>query len=142
MSCRKMLGIIALIAAVAVPAWALQEVSVDDYDAAMKTIGATQRGVRGHMEAQSATELGADGAKFVEAFGKAEAFWKARNVEDAAEFAATALAAARTFQEAGAAGDFEAAGAAFGELRQTCRPCHQAYRERLEDGSYRIKQGS
>ena len=137
-----MFGIIALIAAVAVPAWALQEVSEEDYDAAMKSIGGTQRGVNDHLEAQSATDLGADGAKFVAGFGTAEAFWKARNVDDAVELAATALAAARKFQEAGAAGDFDAAGAAFGEMRQTCRPCHQAHRERNEDGGYRIKQGS
>lgn len=142
MNHRKLFGIIALIAAVAVPAWALQEVSAEDYDAAMKSIGGTQRGVNDHLEAQSATDLGADGAKFVEGFVKAEAYWKARGVEEAAELAATALAAARTFQEAGAAGNFDAAAAAFGEMRQTCRSCHQTYRQRNEDGSFSIKQGS
>ncbi len=141
MSQRKTLWIIALIAAVAVPAWALQEFSEEDYDATMTSIRATQRGVNGHLEAQSATDVGADGATFVEAFEKVGAFWKARDEAAAVELATKALQASRSFQEAGAAGDFDAASAAFGELRSTCQACHQQYRERTENG-FRIKQGS
>ncbi len=136
-----MFGIIALIAAVAVPAGALQEFSEEDYDATMKSIRATQRGINDHLEAQNATDVGADGTKLVEAFEKIGAFWKARNEAAAVELATKALQASRTFQEAGAAGDFDAAAAAFGELRSICQSCHQQYRERTENG-FRIKQGS
>ena len=141
MSHRRLFGIIALIAAVAVPVWAQQAVSEEDYDAAMKAIRATQQGVGDHLEAESAADVGADGAKLVEEFTKVEAFWSARNEEPAMELATQALQAARSFQEAGAAGNFDAASAAFGEIRATCMPCHQQYRERTENG-YRIKQGS
>ena len=141
MSHRKMFGIIALIAAVAVPAWALQEVSEEDYDAAMKSINATQRGVNRHLEAQNAPDVGADGTKLVGAFEKVSAFWNARNEALATELATEALQASRRFQLAGAAGDFDEASRAFTELRTTCQRCHRQYRERTESG-YRIKQGS
>ena len=142
MKVRKLVAAAAIIVALGTPVFAHQEVSAEDYDAAMKTIRSTQQGVNDHLEAQSTADLGADGAKLVEAFGKTEAFWKARGVDEAATLAGTALAAAQKFQEAGAAGNFEAAGAAFGEMRETCRPCHTTYRQRNEDGSFSIKQGS
>ncbi len=141
MSHRKMFGIIALIAAVAVPAWALQEVSEEDYDAAMKSINATERRVNDHLEAQNAPDVGADGTKLVEAFEKVNAFWIARNEALAVELSTKALLESRKFQEAGGAGNFDAAATAFREIRSTCQPCHRQYRERAE-GGYRIKQGS
>ena len=121
--------------------WAQQDVSEEDYDAAMKAIFATQREVNDHIEAQNAPDVGADGAKLVEAFEQVEAFWNGRNEAAAMELSTKALEAARRFQEAGGAGNFDAASEAFGEIRSTCMPCHQQYRERTEDG-YRIKQGS
>ncbi len=139
---RKLFGVSALIVAMAVPVFAQQAVSEEEYDASMKAIRATQQGVNGHLEAQSAADVGADGAKLVEEFAKVEAFWQARSEEAAVELASKALQAARQFQEAGAAGNFEAASAAFGEIRSTCMPCHQQYRERVEGGGFRIKQGS
>jgi cytochrome c556 len=142
MKYRKLFGVLALIGAVAVPVWAQQAVSEEDYDLAMKAIRATQQGVNGHLEAQNAAEVGADGAKLVEAFETVEAFWRGRNEEAALELSTKALQASRQFQEAGGAGNFDAATAAFGEIRSTCMPCHQQYRERVEGGGFRIKQGS
>jgi len=140
MKARKLVALVALVIAVAVPVWAQQQVSEEDYDAAMKSISATVDGVNDQLEAQDAPSVGASGKKFVDAFAKAEAFWKARNEEQATTLSMEALAAARKFQEAGAAGNFDAASTAYGELRATCRPCHMQYRERTESG-YRIKQG-
>ena len=77
----------------------------------------------------------------VEAFEKVDAFWSGRNEAAAMELSTKALEAARRFQEAGGAGNFDAAAEAFGTIRSTCMPCHQQYRERTE-GGYRIKQGS
>ena len=141
MKARKLAVFAALVIAVAVPVWAQQQVSEEDYDAAMKSIQATRRGVNDHLEAQDAPSVGADGKKFVEAFAKAHAYWQARNEEAAITMSTEALEAARKFQEAGAAGNFDAASTAYGELRDTCQPCHMQYRERVEGGGYRIKQG-
>jgi cytochrome c556 len=136
---RKLIVAAVVIVALAAPVFAYQEVSPADYDAAMKSIRATMGGVADHMSAQSASDVGADGDKFVEAFTKVDAYWKGRNDATAMELAAKALAAARQFQEAGAAGNFDAAQGAFGEMRSTCMPCHESYRERDADGNWQIK---
>jgi cytochrome c556 len=142
MKSRKLLATMLVAAVFAVPAWALQQVSAEDYDAAMKTIRTTQQGVGDHLTAQSAADLGTDGAALVEQFTKVNAYWTGRNEAAAMELVAKALAAARQFQEAGAAGNFDAASAAFDEMRTTCTPCHESYRERDADGNWQIKAGS
>jgi len=142
MQARKLIAAAVVIVAFTAPVLAYQAVSPEDYDAAMKSVRATMGGVGDHMSAQSASDLGEDGNKFVEAFTKADAYWKGRNEAPAMELAAKALAAARQFQEAGAAGNFDAAQAAFGEMRSTCMPCHESYRERDADGNWQIKSGS
>jgi len=139
MKLRKLIAMVAVIAALATPLLAYQEVSEEDYDAAMKSIRATQQGVNSHMEAQNAPELGADGDKFVAAFETVASYWKGRDEAVALELATKALMAARKFKAAGGAGQFDAAATQFGEIRSTCQPCHQGYRERTESG-YRIKQ--
>jgi len=140
MKARKLVALVAFVIAIAVPVWAQLQVSEEDYDAAMKNIQATMEGVNDHLEAQDAPSVGADGTKLVNAFATANAFWTARNEEQATAWSMEALVAARKFQEAGAAGNFDAASAALGEIRGTCRTCHMQYRERVE-GGYRIKQG-
>jgi cytochrome c556 len=131
----------ALVVAFAVPVKALQEVTAEDYDAAMKTIRATVQGVGDHLEAQDAPSVGADGNTLIEQFTKVNAYWNNRREEDAIALSDQALAAARVFQRAGAAGDFDLANRAFTELRGTCMECHNQYRERDADGNWRIKGG-
>lgn len=142
MKVERVVVAVALVVAMAAPVVAYQQqVTAEDYDAAMKSIRATVQGVGDHLEAQNASDLGADGTTLVEAFTKVDAYWKGRNEEEAMALAERALAASRTFQRAGAAGDFALAERAFGELRGTCMSCHNQYRERDADGNWRIKGG-
>jgi len=131
----------ALVLAIAAPVMAYQEVTAEDYDAAMKTIRTTVQGAGDHLEAQDAPSVGADGTTLVEQFTKINAYWNNRREEEAIALSDRALAAARVFQEAGAAGDFDRANRAFTELRGTCMECHNQYRERDADGNWRIKGG-
>ena len=142
MKARMALMVVALVAMAGASAGAQQEVTPEDYDAAMKSVRATVGGVNEHLEAQNAPELGADGAKFVEAFEKVNAYWTARDETEAMNLATIALSAARRFQEAGGAGNFDVAGEAFSEMRGTCMTCHTQYRERDADGNWQIKGGS
>jgi len=128
-----------LLVAAAAPLWAMQEVSAEDYDAAMKSVRATLQGAREHMD--DTTALAADGEAFVEAFTTAQTYWDGRNDETALELAAAALTAATRFKAAADAGNTRAVEAAFGELRGTCEPCHESYRERDAEGNWQIKQG-
>ncbi len=142
MKAGKLIAVAAVIVALGTPVLAHQEVSAEDYDGAMKSIRGALRAVRDQMSAQDAPGLAASGMTFVEGFAKAQAYWQAREEEQAIELATAALMAARRFQEAGSAGNFDAARAAVGDLRGVCMPCHQQYRERDSEGNWRIKSGS
>ncbi len=142
MKVGKLVAVAAVIVALGTPVFAHQEVLAEDYDGAMKAIRGATQAVRDQMSAQDAPGLGASGTAIVEGFTTAEAYWQARNEEPAIALAMKALAAARQFQEAGVAGNFDAARTAFGEIRSTCMPCHSDYRERGADGNWRIKSGS
>lgn len=142
MKAGKLIAAAAVIAALGTPVFAHQEVSAEDYDGAMKAIRTATDAVREQMSAQDAPGLGASGTAIVDAFTTAQAYWTARDEEPAMALAAKALAAARQFQEAGAAGNFDAARTAFGGIRSTCMSCHSDYRERDADGNWRIKSGS
>ena len=142
MKAAKLIALAAVIVALGTPVLAHQEVSAEDYDGAMKSIRGAMGAVRGQMSEQDAAGLGATGATFIEGFTKAQAYWQAREEDQAIELATAALMASQRFQEAGAAGNFEAARAAIGDLRGTCMACYQQYRERDADGNYRIKSGS
>ena len=142
MKAGKLIAVAALIMALGTPVLAHQEVSAEDYDGAMKSIRGAMGAVRGQMSEEDAAGLGASGTTFIEGFTKAQAYWQAREEEQAIELATAALMASQRFQEAGAAGAFDAARAAIGDLRGTCLACHQQNRERDADGNWRIKAGS
>ncbi|MGD8818063.1 MAG: hypothetical protein PVJ51_12830, partial [Acidobacteriota bacterium] len=61
MKVERIVVVSALVIAFAVPVMAFQEVTAEDYDAAMKTIRATVQGIPDHLEAQDAPSVGTDG---------------------------------------------------------------------------------
>jgi cytochrome c556 len=60
----------------------------------------------------------------------------------AAEWAREALVHSASIERAAAAGNWDAVKTSAGALNQLCQNCHGVYRERLEDGTFRIKAGS
>jgi cytochrome c556 len=80
-------------------------------------------------------------ATLKQAFLETETFWKGKNKADAAGWAADARRHVDTMDKAAAAAKWDEVKAAAGTLGQTCQACHGAYRERMEDGTYRIKTG-
>jgi cytochrome c556 len=66
-------------------------------------------------------------------------FWRGRNSEEAVKWSEEGKAHAVALASAAKAGDAEKAAAAFSSLGGTCKSCHTKHRERLEDGTYRIK---
>jgi hypothetical protein len=73
------------------------------------------------------------------AFAETETFWKTRQKPDAVKWAAEARAHAESLEQAISGGKWEAAKAALTGLQGTCSACHGAYRQRGDDGSYRIR---
>jgi hypothetical protein len=90
----------------------------------------------------------ADGPAGVEAVRSAERlggiyenmieFWRQRNAVKAVEWSEQGKAAAVQLASAANSGDAAKAAAAQKVLDGTCRSCHEAYREKLPGGGYRI----
>ena len=72
-------------------------------------------------------------------FKDVQAYWEHKKVDDAASFAKNAVAAAQAVSNALAAHDMDAAAAANQTLAGTCTACHTAHRDRLPDGSFKMK---
>ena len=73
------------------------------------------------------------------AFTEIEAFFKAKNNEEATKWAADGKKHADSILMNVATGNFEAAKTSVTPLGATCASCHGKYRERMEDGTFRIK---
>jgi cytochrome c556 len=66
-------------------------------------------------------------------------FWRQRSAAAAVKIAEEGKAAAAELASAAFAGDADKAEAAFKTIGGTCKACHDARREKLADGVYRIK---
>jgi cytochrome c556 len=108
---------------------------------AMKTINPAFGALRSAAQKSQGTAVLESATALVPAFTQAEAIWDNLGVTAAAELARQARAYATTIDRAAAAGNWDAVTTAFGSLNQTCQECHRAYRERLDDGSFRFKAG-
>ena len=66
-------------------------------------------------------------------------FWRQRNAPDAVKLSEEGKAAAVILASAAHGGDEEKAAEAWKQVGATCRPCHDAHREKNAEGEYRIK---
>ncbi len=112
---------------VIVPAFSQSE---EDLDKAMKAVGKTMGDLRKANEANDAEALKAGGKVLVEQFTLSSKFWAKHKMDDAIAMNDKTLAAAKAL--AAGTGDFASVGA-------TCKGCHDQYREKLADGSYKLK---
>lgn len=110
-----------------------------EYEAWMKATGATVGSLRKNIEAKSNDGAAQDAEKLAEIFKKVEGFWQARKTEDAVKWSQQAHTAAKEVSAAAKGGDFDKAGASMKSMMGNCAACHTAHREKLPDGSYKIK---
>lgn len=108
---------------------------------AMKTINSAMGVVRTGLEKPDAAQLKEQAAALKKAFMETEAIFKARNTTTAVAWAGEALKHATAMEAAAAAGKWDEVKAAAGGIQPLCAQCHGEHRERLDDGSYRIKSG-
>jgi cytochrome c556 len=112
---------------VIVPAFSQSE---EDLDKSMKTVGKTMGELRKANEAKDEAGLKAGGKTLVEQFTIAGKFFAAHKMADAVEMNGKTLAAAKALAD----GSGTMAG-----VGSTCKGCHDMYREKLADGSYKMK---
>lgn len=111
----------------------------EDLDKIMKEVGGAFGATRKAIEGQNAELAKTNAAKLGTLFADVEAFWKSRNVADAASTAAEAAKHAKAVEAAVDGKDFTKAAADSKMLQGNCASCHKQYRDKGPDGNYRIK---
>jgi hypothetical protein len=109
------------------------------FDKVMKRIGPAFTALRQAVSASEGDTAKQLAASLKSSFGDTTAFWKGRGKADAVKWVEEARNHADELERATARGDWDAVKSAQTALSQTCQNCHGAYRERLEDGTYRMK---
>lgn len=110
-------------------------------DDAMKKVGAAFAALRTGVDASNANAAGPNVAVLKQAFVQTESFWKAKGVDQAVTLAREAATRVDAIEKASAGGDWDAAKKSVATLNQSCQSCHTSYRERFDDGSFRVKAG-
>jgi cytochrome c556 len=95
--------------------------------------------VKKAVDARTPAEAVTDATRLHEAFLLVDAFWKDRNVDDAIKSSAEELSGAAKTAAAAKAGSADDLQAGYNAMQGQCRRCHTAHRERLPDGTSRIK---
>lgn len=109
------------------------------FDQVMKRINPAFGAIRQAVNEAAGYEGVEHAVTLKQAFAETETFWKKRERPDAITWAAEARTHAETLEQAIGAGKWDDAKAALSGLQQTCSACHGAYRQRGDDGSYRIR---
>ena len=105
----------------------------------MKQVGPAFAALRAGVEAGNADTTAKNVAVLKQAFAETETFWKGKSKADATQWAADARKQVDLIDHAATTAKFDEAKAPVTTLGQSCASCHGAYRERLDDGTYRIK---
>jgi hypothetical protein len=110
--------------------------------AAMKTISPAFAALRAAADESKPDVVTQHAKALASAFILTETIWEDLGQAPAAQWARDARAHVESIRNAAAAGNWLAAKTSAAELGQTCATCHGAYRERQDDGTFRIKPGS
>jgi cytochrome c556 len=108
----------------------------------MKQVGAANGALRGDADKMDLAATKEHAATLTKAFTTTEAFWKTKGKTDAITWAQEAKTLAMSIDTAAAAAKWDDVKTSAGTLGQKCASCHGAYRERFDDGSFRIKNPS
>jgi len=105
----------------------------------MKKVSPAATALRTGAGASDAVATHARAAELKTLFADVQAVFKKRGIADAEGWAGEALKLSETADSAAAASKWPEATAAATSLNQICTTCHTAHRERLDDGTYRLK---
>ena len=132
---RKLIAVFA----VTIFSAALYPLSAASLEDTMKQVGATMGKLKKGLDGKMLHEAAGDAEKMHALLKDAEAIFAGMKMADAVEMSKAAQSAAGDIISAGHGGNAEGASAAFGKLGGTCKGCHDVHREKLQDGSYKLK---
>jgi cytochrome c556 len=110
-----------------------------EFAAAMKTIGAANGAARKMVAAKDGPETAANAEKMAAAFKMVQAHFEEHHMDDGVKSAQTANMAAMNLAAAAKAGEWEKASDELKTIGAQCQGCHAAHREKLPDGTYKMK---
>jgi cytochrome c556 len=108
----------------------------------MKQVGPANTALRGAIDKTDVAVAKENANVLKQMFTQNEAFWKPKGKPEALKFAEEARKLSESIGTAIAAGNWEEAKTHAGTLGQQCAGCHGQFRERMDDGTYRIKASS
>jgi hypothetical protein len=121
---------------VCVGLFAQEEKAYQDW---MKTTGATAGSLRKNLEAKNGDAAVADAKKLEEVFTQVHDFWMKKRIDNATNFATSAQKGFKEVGQLASAGKFDEASATLKATMANCAGCHNAYREKAADGTWKIK---
>jgi cytochrome c556 len=105
----------------------------------MKQVSSSNSALRKAMEASDSKLAAEHGAGLRRTLADVETFWRGRRRDDAARWARDARKASENIERAAAAGRWDTVKTETAVLGKVCQACHGVYRERFDDGSFRIR---
>jgi hypothetical protein len=105
----------------------------------MKQVNPAATALRTGVTASNAATAHERAVELKKLFTDVQAFFKKRGIAQAEGWAGDALKLSDTVDADAAAAKWPEATAAAASLNQLCTTCHTAYRERLDDGTFRLK---
>ena len=109
---------------------------------AMKTISPAFNALKAAAEASQADAVALNAAKLKPALSQTETIWDEVGQASAGQFARDAQDYLASIERDAAAGSWDKARFSAGKLNQVCGSCHGTFRDRAEDGTYRMKAGT
>ena len=134
----KLLLALAL-AAFVLPSRAADAMDEKQFQKLMKEVGGISKKFRDNAQAKNSAAVEKDAARTAEIYKQMAGFWKARKTDDAARMSEDSASAATATAAAAKAGEWDKVKTHWGAVGKSCKDCHEKHREKLEDGSYKIK---
>lgn len=111
----------------------------ESFDKVMKKVGPAFAALRKGLDGSDTAAATENAATLKQAFAETEAFWKSKGRPDAVAWAQDARKQVDAIAKAVPTAKWDAAKDSAGTLGKACQSCHTTYRERFDDGSFRIK---
>lgn len=109
------------------------------FDKTMKTVQPAFGALREAIEGSNGDGAKQHAATLTNCFIEAQLFFKNRGTADATGWAQEALKLVGTIEQAAVAAKWDEARTSAASLQQMCTTCHTAHRERLDDGTFRVR---
>jgi cytochrome c556 len=111
----------------------------DAFDKVMKKVGPAFAALRQAADKSDVDKTKEQTTFLKQAFTDTESFWKTKNKSNAVQWAQDARKTVDAIDHSLTAGKWDDVKTSAGTLGQACQTCHGTYRERFDDGSFRVK---